>query len=194
MKVMIVALLMCLAMGADAATTADEILLQVPRRIQTFREKANYGQFSNTHDELVKKWQYVRFLEQLIINVNQDVTSGGALSPEQIKAIGSFAQLTVILRDDYLPSTFRGSSGFESREVNSMIDLHENVIKDLIPGIGRHLSLFQKAERDWDSVKIGAWLRHFREATKIERDGPANGSQPIRSETNRTSSAAGSRR
>ena len=33
------------------------------------------------------------------------------------------------------------------------------------------------------------------EATKkAEPDGPANGSQPIRSETNRTSSAAGSRR
>ena len=30
--------------------------------------------------------------------------------------------------------------------------------------------------------------------TITERDGPANGSQPIRSETNRTSSAAGSRR
>lgn len=30
--------------------------------------------------------------------------------------------------------------------------------------------------------------------TKVEPDGPANGSQPIRSETNRTSSAAGSRR
>jgi hypothetical protein len=29
---------------------------------------------------------------------------------------------------------------------------------------------------------------------KTEPDGPANGSQPIRSETNRTSSAAGSRR
>ncbi len=32
------------------------------------------------------------------------------------------------------------------------------------------------------------------ELTKAEPDGPANGSQPIRSETNRTSSAAGSRR
>ncbi len=32
------------------------------------------------------------------------------------------------------------------------------------------------------------------ESTKAEPDGPANGSQPIRSETNRTSSAAGSRR
>ena len=30
--------------------------------------------------------------------------------------------------------------------------------------------------------------------TRVEPGGPANGSQPIRSETNRTSSAAGSRR
>jgi len=51
-----------------------------------------------------------------------------------------------------------------------MIDLHENVIKDLIPGIGRHLSLFQKAKKDWDSVKIDAWLRRFRETTKIEHN------------------------
>ena len=182
MKLMSLAWCMYLAIDADAAVTSDEILQQVPKRIQDFREKANYGPFSNTHEELDKKWQYIRFLEQLIKDVNQQVTSG-ALSPEQIKAIGSFAQLTVILRDDYVPSTFRGSSGFESREVNSMIDLLENVIKDLIPGIGRHLSLFQKVERDWDSIKIDAWLRRFSEAIKVEPGGSTNGNQPIRAET-----------
>lgn len=39
-----------------------------------------------------------------------------------------------------------------------------------------------------------AIIQTFRDRRNAEPDGPANGSQPIRSETNRTSSAAGSRR
>jgi hypothetical protein len=175
MKIVIAALLASAAVSASAATTGDEIIQEIPKRIQAFREKTNYGQLNSTQHELDKKWPYVRFLEQLIKEVNRDVTSGTALSPEQIKAIGSFAQLTVILRDDYLPSTFRGSSGFESREVDAMIDLHEKVIKDLIPGIGRHLSLFQKAEKDWDTAKIDAWLLRFKEVIKTKPNSPAKG-------------------
>jgi hypothetical protein len=38
----------------------------------------------------------------------------------------------------------------------------------------------------------GLWIEDY--SGKLQPDGPANGSQPIRSETNRTSSAAGSRR
>jgi hypothetical protein len=41
----------------------------------------------------------------------------------------------------------------------------------------------------YDPAMVG-----FLREKKAERDGPANGSQPIRAETNRTSSAAGSRR
>jgi hypothetical protein len=37
-------------------------------------------------------------------------------------------------------------------------------------------------------------LQTLTETTKVEPDGEANGSQPIRSESNRTSPAAGSRR
>jgi hypothetical protein len=40
----------------------------------------------------------------------------------------------------------------------------------------------------------GVRLLALPENLSVERDGAANGSQPIRSETNRTSSAAGSRR
>jgi hypothetical protein len=48
----------------------------------------------------------------------------------------------------------------------------------------------------WPHPIVQLVLRNIRltEKTGIEPDGPANGSQPIRSETNRTSSAAGSRR
>lgn len=166
MKIVNLALLMGLAMCSEAAPTANEMLLQIPRRVQALREKVRYGDFSNTYHELDIKWQYARFLEGLIKEVNQDVTSGSALSPEEIKAIGSFARLTVILRDDYVPSTFRGGSGFGMREVDSMIDLYEKVIEDLIPGIGKHLSLFQKEETDWDSAKIDTWLRRFRQVVK----------------------------
>ena len=38
------------------------------------------------------------------------------------------------------------------------------------------------------------FVEQMREASKLEPSGPANGSQPFRVETNRTSSAAGSRR
>ena len=37
-------------------------------------------------------------------------------------------------------------------------------------------------------------LQMLTETTRVESDGPANGSQPIRSETNRTPSATGPRR
>ena len=46
----------------------------------------------------------------------------------------------------------------------------------------------EKAKQLWMS------LQHSEEKKKGEPDGAANGSQPIRSETNRTSGAAGSRR
>jgi HEAT repeat protein len=41
---------------------------------------------------------------------------------------------------------------------------------------------------------VQEWQRTNRSQKRLQQDGPANGSQPIRSETNRTSSAAGSRR
>jgi len=47
--------------------------------------------------------------------------------------------------------------------------------------------------RSGDEPAVNSALEAFHERG-AEQDGPANGSQPIRSETNRTSSAAGSRR
>ena len=55
------------------------------------------------------------------------------------------------------------------------------------PDSKRTAKLFESA-----SVTIGS--RQANQPTEVEPDGSANGSQPIRSETNRTSSAAGSRR
>jgi hypothetical protein len=47
-----------------------------------------------------------------------------------------------------------------------------------------------KEDRDWSLI-----TKHFSPVTGLgEQDGPANGSQPVRSETDRASSAAGSRR
>jgi len=50
----------------------------------------------------------------------------------------------------------------------------------------------------WGGLRVAAHLRGLplppSPTPNAEPDGPANGSQPIRSETNRTSSAAGSRR
>jgi len=160
--------LACFAVSGAAAMTGDETLIQVPTQIQDFRRKISYGKFQNTHDELDKKRQYAKFLEQVIKEVNEQVTKGNALSDEDIKSIGLFARLTVILRDDYVPSTFRGASGFEMKEVNATIHLRESVLQDFVPGIGKHLSLFQKGEKDWDPEKIAAWVRRFKEATGSE--------------------------
>ena len=153
-----------------ASGTADEVLLQVPIRIHQFRESIHYGDFSNTHDELDKKWQYVAFLEQLIKGINDGVTAGDVLTADDIKAIGLFARMTVVLRQDYVVSTFRGASGFESRAVDATINLEEEVVEDLVSGIGRHLSLYRKQEGDWDERKVQAWQRHFREVAKVEPD------------------------
>src|SRR5688572_5386969 len=160
--------LACFAVSAAAAMTGDETLIQVPAQIHDFRRKISYGKFQNTHDELDKKRQYAKFLEQVIKEVNEQVTKGNALSDEDIKSIGLFARLTVILRDDYVPSTFRGASGFEMKEVNATIHLRESALQDFVPGIGKHLSLFQKGEKDWDPEKIAAWVRRFKEATGSE--------------------------
>lgn len=169
MKPIILAILMCLIASVADAATADSRLLEIPSRILSFRVKSlDHGGYDSTHDMLVKKWNYVNFLTGLINDVNIDVTSGDALSAEQIEAIAAFAQLTVILLDGYIPSSTRGSSGFESREVDTRIQLLEQTIRDLIPAIGKCLSLYQQTEKDWDSIKVETWQREYAAATRFE--------------------------
>lgn len=169
MKTIILAILMCLIASVADAATADSRLLEIPSRILSFRVKSfDPGGYDSTHDMLVKKWNYVNFLTGLINEVNIDVTSGDALSAEQIEAIAAFAQLTLILRDGYIPSSTRGSSGFESLEVDTRIQLLEQTIRDLIPAIGKCLSLYQQTEKDWDSIKVETWQREYAAATRFD--------------------------
>jgi hypothetical protein len=169
MKITILTILMCLIASVADAATADARLLGIPSRILSFRVKSfDYREYDNTHDMLVKKWQYVHFLTELINEVNGDVTSGDALSAEMIESIAAFAQLTVILRDGFIPSSTRGSSGFESEEVDARIQLLEQTVRDLIPAIGKRLSLYRQTEKDWGAIKVEKWLRDYAAATRFE--------------------------
>ena len=138
-----------------------------------------YGRLGNTHEQLTRKWKYVRFLEELVRTVNKDVTKGDAIEERHITSVASFAALTVILRDGYLPSTFRGASGFEMKEVDEMIGLFESVIARLVPAIGRQLSQYEPSAKDWDEKQEVAWRHRFRGATTTEPGGRANGRQPL---------------
>ena len=62
---------------------------------------------------------------------------------------------------------------------------------------GRDIALPQAGWQFYRFFVLTSWVHPERTKSKngkVEPDGPANESQPIRSETNRTSSAAGSRR
>jgi len=53
---------------------------------------------------------------------------------------------------------------------------------------------FVDADTYWINIRDTDHREYFRRAKNVEPDGAANGSQPIRSGTNRTSPAGGSRR
>jgi hypothetical protein len=59
---------------------------------------------------------------------------------------------------------------------------------------GGDLRRYHAALQQTQAGRFAGQLVTMEPRTRVEPGGPANGSQPIRSETNRTSSAAGSRR
>ena len=87
----------------------------------------------------------------------------------------------------------QGATGFLPLELvfsKSSPELRELFIP-IAPSLGRYLALSERSTetpRDYWASK--EWIKQ----KKSEPDGAANGSQPIRSETNSTSPAAGSRR
>jgi hypothetical protein len=171
--------ILLLAENGFAATTGELVLSAIPDRIRQYRTAIGYGRLGTTHEKLVRKWKYVRFLEALVRTVNKDVTKGDALEERHMASVASFAVLTVIVRDGYLPSTSRGASGFEMKEVNEMIGLFESVIERLVPAIGRSLSFYEPSAKDWDEKQEVAWRHRFRRATTNEPGGRANGKEPL---------------
>jgi hypothetical protein len=59
---------------------------------------------------------------------------------------------------------------------------------------GGDLRRYHAALQQTQAGRFAGQLVAMEPRTRVEPGGPANGSQPIRSETNRTSGAAGSRR
>jgi hypothetical protein len=145
--------LLLVAENGFAATTGELALSAIPDRIREYRIEIGYGRLGITHEQLTRKWKYGRFLEELVRKVNKDVTKGDAIEKRHITSVASFAALTVILRDGYIPSTFRGASGFEMKEVDEMIGLFESVIARLVPAIGRQLSQYEPSANDKENHK-----------------------------------------
>lgn len=145
---------------AAAQPSAEATLRGVPDRVRAFRERIRYD--APGHALLWERWRYARFLESLIRELNEEVAGGTALSLEQIDAIGPYADLRVNVGQDYVVSTFRGASGYETRQVNERIRHYEEVLELLAPALGRRLSLFQQDETDWNGEQEEEWRRRFR--------------------------------
>lgn len=62
--------LLLVAENGFAATTGELVLSAIPDRIREYRTEIGYGRLGNTHEQLTRKWKYVRFLEELVRTVN----------------------------------------------------------------------------------------------------------------------------
>jgi hypothetical protein len=93
---------------------------------------------------------------------------GQTLTEEQLHSIALFAEVQTLASEDFVYPTRRGASGYEMAEARTIARRYEEVLRGLVPAMGRMLSAYAPAEKDWDDATVKAWLGHFDAAVGLD--------------------------
>jgi len=154
-------LILCLVVSSVSAGQRSDWLEALPAKISTFREKLAIADAMNTPDELARKWKYVSFLREALSELNKRVGNGKIFTLTQLTSIEDYAVVRAIVDKGYIVSTFRGSSGFEKTEVDTKIDLLEELLGKAALNVSQYLSLYDESEKDWNQEKATVWMRRY---------------------------------
>jgi hypothetical protein len=152
---------LCLVVSSLSAGQRSDWIDALPGKLSAFHQKLSLADAMSTHDELVCKWAYVSFLREALNELNKKVGNSNIFTEDQLTSIEDYAEVRVIVDKGYIVSTFRGSSGFESTEVDMKIDLLEELLGKAAFSVSQYLSLYDELETDWNREKAADWMRRY---------------------------------
>ncbi|MBL9202541.1 MAG: hypothetical protein JNL39_18665 [Opitutaceae bacterium] len=109
-------------------------LTNVPRRIEDF--KKSYARDHPLTSERFWLWDYAGFLGKLLREVNEKIGDGTTLAKDHLRAVSGFAEVQAISTRRYVFPMWRGASGYDAALAETIVALHEEILKTLIAAMG----------------------------------------------------------
>jgi hypothetical protein len=197
-----------------SAAAEDKIVLKlttlaaIPRERQAALLSNAITGHDSTPDISTKRRAYFAALKALAEKLRKEYYWHQEFPPNVFAGLEQRAE--VLVAAHYPASSTTGASYMDMLREDYMNEMAEEVVVSMareicartkdsdVQVVGKPSAIgFQQWERDWilaGDVKGAPTPTETLRKVRGEQDGAANGSQPIRSQTNRTSSAAGSRR
>ncbi len=142
------------------------MLADVPHRIEAF--KRVYAHDYPLTSERFWLRDYARFLEDLLRDVNRQIGDGDTLTEDHLRSIATFADVQTVSSKWYVYPMWRGASGYDATHARNVVGCFEEVLRGLVPAMGRALSTYYPDAKDWDDPSIAAWLERFDAAARLD--------------------------